>query len=366
MTSIYDARAARTYAKAEAAKSRAEAEALRAETARKNSQAAVEHERQDREARREERALRWQRAKAQLPDTALAVLWASVIVAPLLLAWQAQAAFAVETLRIPVAMSWLFPLAIEAGAWVCAFEALRRSARSAPVGALPRWMWVLAGTAATINAAHGTADHGIVAGLALGTLSLLGILLHHIRQNLTAVEVQGRGAAKVSQRFLRWLLFPALTLSALRVAIRTEQDAAGSWEAAWIDRHGVGPSASKRDRKLARTIAKRQRHQDRKAAKQGEFTILNGVILRSELPKLTISGPIPEPEPYTPVERVKLSATAVALLPKARAAIADGELSERPSAYAINKRFKGGMPAAQEVRDALTDMHPVETGKEVS
>lgn len=366
MTSIYDARAARTYAKAEAAKARAEAEALRAETARKSSQVAADHERQDREARRQARDVRWQRAKAQAPDSALAVLWASVIVAPLLLAWQAQAVFAVETLRIPVGMSWLFPLAIEAGAWVCAFEALRRAARGAPVGTLPRWMWVLAGTAAGINAAHGTADHGIVAGLALGVLSLLGVLLHHIRQNLTAVEVQGRSTPRASQRFLRWLLFPTLTLSALRVAVRADQDAAGSWEAAWIDRHGVGPSASKRDRKLARTITKRQRRQDRKAAKQGEFTILNGVILRTELPELTVSEPTLEPEPYAPAERAKLSATAAELLPKAQAAITAGELSERPSAYAINKRFRGGMPAAQEVRDALTDMHPVETGREVS
>src|SRR5699024_11854777 len=51
------------------------------------------------------------------------------------------------------------------------------------VGSLPRWMWILAGVAAVINASHGVADAGFAAGLALGALSLLGVVLHSIRQN---------------------------------------------------------------------------------------------------------------------------------------------------------------------------------------
>lgn len=365
MTNIYDARAARTYAKGEAEKAQAEAEALRAETARKNVEVIAERERRVRRERRATRREWFERRKRHAPETALAALWAAVIVAPLLLAWEAQAAFAAETLQIPVALAWLFPLAIEAGAWVCAFESLHRSKRGAPAGSLPRWMWVLAGIAASINAAHGTADHGIVAGLALGALSMLGVLLHHIRQNLTAAEQQGSHRSRVSQGFLRWVLFPSLTLAALRNAVRANRGVDEAWETAWIDRHGVGPAATKRDRQLARAIIKRQRRKDRKAAKHGRFVILNGVILRAELPALTPPEIEPTGEPYSPTERAKLSATASELLPKVQASIAAGELSERPSAYAINKRFKGGMPAAQEVRDALTDMHPVGAESEV-
>lgn len=365
MTNIYDARAARTYAKGEAAKAQAEAEALRAQTARKNAEAIAERERHLRRERRKARREWVDQRKRHAPETALTALWAAVIIAPFLLAWQAQAAFATETLQIPAVMAWLFPLAIEAGAWVCAFESLQRSKRGAPVGSLPRWMWVLAGIAASINAAHGTTDHGIVAGLALGALSMLGVLLHHIRQHLTAAEQRGTHRTKVSQGFLRWVLFPSLTLAALRNAVRANRGAEEAWKTAWIDRHGVGPAATKRDRQLARTIIKRQRRRDRKAAKQGRFVILNGVILRAELPALTTPEREPAHEPYSPVEGAKLSAAARELLPKVQAAIAAGELSERPSAYAINKRFKGGMPTAQEVRDALTDMHPVETESEV-
>ncbi len=359
MTTIYDPRAARAYAKGEAAKAKAEADAHRAEIARADRAAAAEESRIERAQRREQRQQTWTRWRSAAPDTALSALWAAVIVAPLLLAWNAQAAFARETLQIPASMAWLFPLAIEAGAWVCAFEAHRRSQRGAPVGALPRWMWTLAGIAAAINLAHGTADFGPVAGLALAVLSLLGVLLHHIRQNLNAAEATGTRPRRIAQPWLRWALFPRLALTAARIAVRADYSPAEAWEAAWIDRHGIGPRASKRDRRLARVIVRQQNTADRKAAKEGAFTIINGVILRTTLPALTVAEPAPAEPSYTPVERRELSAQAAELLPKVKAAIASGELPERPSAYRINKQFKGGMPAAQEVRDALNPVHPV-------
>lgn len=359
MTTIYDPRAARTLAKAEAAKVRAETERVRAETGRQHAAANAERVRAERQQRAQERRQRWARWRAAAPDHALAALWATVIVAPLLLAWSAQAAFARDTLRLPAELSWLFPLAIEAGAWVCAFEAHRRAARGAPVGALPRWMWTLAGTAAAINLAHGTADFGLIAGVALAALSLLGVVLHHIRQNLNAAEAAGSSAEDVSRRFTRWVLFPWLSWSTWRLTTRAGIDHAEAWDWAWIDRYGVGPDSSKRDRRLARVIVRRRMEADRKAAENGELMIVNGVILRTSLPSPAAPVAVPTASLSTPIEQRKLSGRAAALLQQAKAAVSAGDLPERPSASAIRKRFGGAMETAQEVRDALADMHPV-------
>lgn len=360
MTTYTDPRAARSLARGEAAKARAEAEALRAETARADKAAAAEQAQADRAARREHRTTRIAAWRAQTPDAVLAALWAALVIAPLLLAWRAQYVFARDGLDFPAGMAWLFPLAIESGAWVCAFESQRRAQRGAPVGVLPRWMWLLAGFAGLINAAHGIAENGQLAGVALGALSVLGIVLHHIRQTLTRAEV-GDEPARVGRRLARWVLFPRLSLAAARITVRTDCELAQAWELASVDRYGVAPTASKRDRRLGRLITSRQAASDRKAAKRDEFTVLNGVILRAALPDATAVEPASDDAAYSPVEREKLSATAAGLLPKVHAAITAGELSERPSAYAINKRFKGGMPAAQEVRDALADIHPIST-----
>lgn len=357
MTTIYDPRAARTLAKAEAAKAHAEAERLRTETDRERAEAQTERARTERQERRRERQQRRSQWRAALPDNALTSLWAAVIVAPLLLAWSAQAEFARGTLRIPTGLAWLFPLAIEAGAWVCAFEAHRRASRGAPVGSLPRWMWTLAGTAAAINLAHGVADFGVVAGIALAVLSVLGVLLHHIRQNLNAAEAAGATNREVWQRWMRWVLFPRTSLSALRIGVRV--DHADAWRAAWLDRYGVGPDSSKRDRRLGKVIVDRQLRADRKAAKNGEFVILNGVILRAALPAPTPPAQEPTADLSTPIEQRKRSARADALLEQAQAAVRAGELPERPSASAIRKHFGGAMETAQEVRDALADTHSV-------
>ena len=133
------------------------------------------------------------------PGYALDVLWASVIVAPLVLTWNVQAAYAVTDLGISAGMSWLFPLAIETGAWACAFEIRRRTRAGLPTGQLPIWMWVLAGVAATINLTHGVSTRSLAAGLALGALSVLGVLLHHVRSSLDAAAA-GTDPATVRER----------------------------------------------------------------------------------------------------------------------------------------------------------------------
>jgi hypothetical protein len=222
---FYGTRAERRMAAALAEEKRAAAEARRAETALtlvRVEQAralagdeldAKRHERAeaDKAATRARRAEARARLAAWLPEWLLSALWAAVIVAPITLAWQAQRTFAETTLHLDGSVSWLFPLAVEAGAWVCAFEAHRRARRGAPVGALPTWMWLLAGIAAGINLLHGTADHGPVAGVALAAMSLLGVLLHHIRQTADKAAAEGRTEAELRRALWRRVRFPRLS-----------------------------------------------------------------------------------------------------------------------------------------------------------
>lgn len=113
------------------------------------------------QARRTQAATRRAAITAGAPGWGMSALWASVIIAPLLLTWSAQTAFAIEQLGITPRMAWLFPLSVETGAWVCAFEAHRRTRTGRPVGSLLGWMWLLAGVAATINFSHGLTTHRV-------------------------------------------------------------------------------------------------------------------------------------------------------------------------------------------------------------
>uniref|UniRef100_UPI003F492A31 hypothetical protein n=1 Tax=Saccharothrix espanaensis TaxID=103731 RepID=UPI003F492A31 len=166
---------------------------------RRQDQAAAEQRAADRKTARQDRR---RALLAGLPNHGMSILWATLIVAPITLAWNAQAAFASETLHISGPFNHLFPLAVEVGAWVCAFEAHRR--RHQAVGRLTAWMWILAGVAAVINASHGTRDAGVAGGLALGAMSLLGVLLHSIRQGLDAEQAGGRSPL----RLVRLVRFP--------------------------------------------------------------------------------------------------------------------------------------------------------------
>ena len=126
-----------------------------------------------------------------------------------------------------------------------------------------------------------------------------------------------------------------------------------AWRAAWIDRFGVGPQATRRDRRLARYIVRQQWRADRAAALRGDLMIVSGVILPARLSELR-SIPDSRPEPTsTPNETPKLSARAAATLERARTEIAAGTLSETPSAKAIQRQFRVGMETAIAVRNAL-------------
>lgn len=222
----------RAAAESARAAARVEIDARAAQLAEEAKERAEQRKAERRAARVAARRVRYAAVRAALPGGGMAALWASVIVAPLLLTWTAQTAFAVEQLGIPEQMAWLFPLAVETGAWVCAFEAHRRTQARRSAGLLPAWMWLLAGVAAAINFVHGLSTHGIAAGIALAALSVLGVLLHHIRQTLDRVHATGAPTAPGSARLARWLWHPWLSLRACSISARSGVTPEAAWEAA--------------------------------------------------------------------------------------------------------------------------------------
>ena len=245
-------------------------------------------------ARRARWAARWAALRAGVPAYALDALWAAVIVAPLVLTWNVQATYAVTDLGISAGISWLFPLAIETGAWACAFEIRRRSRAGLPTGQLPVWMWVLAGVAATINFTHGASTRSLAAGLALGALSVLGVLLHHVRSSLDAAAtgtdpatVRDRARqlrARIVRQGCRWVWHPMLSLRAASLAARAGLDLDAAWVAAHRDRFGVDPHASRRDRRVGAVITRRTTRGDRRAARDDAFVIVSGHIIGRPVP----------------------------------------------------------------------------------
>jgi hypothetical protein len=317
-----------------------------------------QRDRERREERRDQRAKTWAAIKAGTPARLVSALWAAVIVAPLTLAWNAQLQFAENTLHISTHFSWLFPLAVEAGAWVCAFEAYLRSRRGDSAGSLPRWMWVLAGVAATINAVHGAVDDGLGAGLALGALSVLGVLLHHIRQHLDAATAAGIDSATLKRRMARRVAHPLLSIRAWSIRARAEMTVDQAWTAAHIDVYGVLPGASRRDRELGLKITQRARTEDLKAAEAGQLMIIGGVILRA-FPETVGNLPTPIVQGVCDVDDLSEDRGRVL------AAIDAGTLPAGPSANAIY-RYLGGRGAKDkaarlrsQVADYVPELRPV-------
>jgi hypothetical protein len=366
-TTFYDRRAERIAAAGQAARDQAVAEqqhlqnqslALglaqqRAELVEQARDRADQREQTRRAGRRTERARTWAAIKSSAPLRLVAALWAAVIAAPLTLAWDAQNRFAETTLHIPTGFSWLFPLAIEAGAWVCAFEAHLRIKRGQSAGSLPRWMWVLAGVAAAINAVHGTTDYGPAAGVALGTLSVLGVLLHHIRQHLDAAHAAGVDTTTLARRTARRLAHPLLSLRAWSFWARSEVTSEQAWIAAHLDVYGVLPGASRRDRHLGRTITRRARNDDLEAAEQGLMTIVGGVILRT-LP------PVAESLPTPIVQGIRDTDGLVEDRGRVLAGIDAGTLPVEPSANRIYQYLgaTGAKERASSLRDQVRDYRP--------
>lgn len=390
--------------------------AAAAERKRVDQAAQAEQRRQDQLAaeqrrieRRNDRARRRAERLARLPELGMSALWATMIVLPITLAWQAQADFAQHSLHIPTPLHHAFPAVIEVAAWVCAFEAHRRIRAGLDAGSLPRWMWVLAGIAAAINFAHGAEKDGVPAGLALGALSMLGVLLHSIRQSLDSDVVHERSHAPLA--LWRRVRYPRLSTAAASIRAARGVNASTAWTLAWVDRYGVGPDATRRDRVLGKLIVAKQLRDDRKAAKNGELHIIGGRVQQGFAPAVRafvdaeraaaleiaataqadaravvdqaqdvlnaaamVFGPGSLTEPFTSTETGseqgrRLSARATELLPKLRQAIKDGTIAPAPKVEPIRQWCKEalgeglGVPVAQELRDAVAHLHLVDDGQ---
>lgn len=378
-----------------------------AEQARAGRQmAAADIRRADRDAdaqraatRRAERRATREAVRAGLANRGMDLLWVTMIVLPITLAWHAQADWAATALHLGSTWGNLFPASIETGAWLCLFEAHRRVRAGDPAGPWVRYAWCLAGVAAAINATHGGS---ITASIALAALSLLGVFLHTIRQRLTRADHVG-GLGAVRRAIWRWTRYPVLSLAATSIRARTDVDAATAWRLAWEDRYGVGPDATRRERHLARHIVRREAHDDRQAARTGELSIIAGrvqypfaasvrefvdaertaaieaadqaataardVVDRAEdalLSAAMVFGTDALRDAANPGDQHVLSPRAQELLPRIQDAITTGGLSANPSVRRLREWVRAeldeplGVPVAMELRDAVARLRLVD------
>ncbi|GGK94248.1 hypothetical protein Ppa06_64590 [Planomonospora parontospora subsp. parontospora] len=313
MTTYYDPRAQRLVADAQAEQARAAAEATRAETMLRleeartaRAAAAAEAERREREmraasaaARRRLRRQEREQAKAARRArlrrgagalAAAALTRAPVIVgaiamgAPIAIAWRGQLEFATHVMHLGF-MAPALPIALEGGVWYLAFLVHRAITARLPIGRYRVATWAMAAIAAGMNLWHGVTANktdGLQVGVILALASLLGIALWELTASLTQQSASKRTAAEIRRAAWRRLRYPRLSWAAASIrASRGEQcSIEEAWTAAWIDRYGVGPQASRRDRTLARSIVRYQRAADRQAAKDGRLLIVDGSIVR--------------------------------------------------------------------------------------
>ncbi len=386
-TTFYDRRAERHVAAAVADQHRADAaarlaevelrqveiESARADLADRQRAAADTRQAAQRQAARTERAARWTelretagRVRARLAAAVPAMVGAVAMGAPILIGWNGQLQTARVVLHL-AGLAWVYPVALEGGAWWLAYLTHRAISAGQPTGRLRVWMWVLASVAAGMNYWHGATAYGPIGGAGLALSSLLGVGLWELTAGHARHAATGRTAGAARVALVRWLRFPALSLAALSIgaARGVETDHEAAWRAGWTDRYGVGPNASRRDRRLARLIIRAQWDADRAAARRGDLMIVSGVILRP-LPDRPATNVDSQPDtPVTTMNQRKLSPRGAMLLDRVRAAIVAGNLPETPSAKSITRTFGGRMQTAIEVRDYLAALHAV-TRQEVA
>lgn len=330
----YDRRAERTAAQAEADATRAAAEATRAETAlrvererRRMEDAASAADRHDRiehaehkASRRRARRTERKRARAALAAAtrrgagalvATVLTRAPVVVggiamgAPIAIAWRGQLEFAEKVMHLGV-LAPALPIALEGAAWYLAFLTHRAIKAHLPAGGYRAWTWGLASLAAAMNLWHGWKAYGPQAGVVLALASLLGILLWELTASLAVQTESKRSAAEIRRAAWRRVRYPRLSWAAVSIRAARGEDCTTdqAWVAAWIDRYGIGPDASQRDRKLARSILRHQSKADRRAAKDGRLSIVEGAILgRPEDAHVPEVARVPDPEPDPRAER---------------------------------------------------------------
>lgn len=409
-TKFYDAKAERALAGAMADKQRAEAantmvqaqlnrvavDKARAEFADEQQRRATQRQMELRQAKRAARAGRWTafRAATRLISDRLRSLIPLFIGgvamgSPILIGWNGQLITAREVLHLD-ALAWVFPVALEGGAWWLAYLVHRAIRAGLPTGRLRAWTWVLVLVAAAMNFWHGTAAYGPIGGTGLALASLLGIGLWELTASQFTNAATGRSAAEVRTAWLRRLRYPRLSWAAasLAAALGPDTDRDTAWQAAWLDRYGVGPDATRRERRLGRVVLRYHQRTDLKIARNGGFVIMAGQVQRAfvdEVRELVdaeraaateqaqrviqeahetlgavamLFGPDiardGANEGFTDSDQPELTGRPRELLGLVQAAIDTGTLPAHPSVKAIGRMFKGfGVPTAIAVRDYL-------------
>lgn len=318
----WDARAERIAAKAAADVAAAQAEAIRAETAAKSSEATGKREAEAKERDRARKAEQRAARKAALAAHGDKVVPVLAVGAPAVIAWSGQYRFAVETMHLGV-LSPLLPIALEGSVMYSAMLTHRAVDAGLPTGRYRALTWLLAGAAAAMNFAHGREVNNQV-GLALALTSLLSIVLLEMTTALRAGRKSGTNAAALRRGLIRRLRYPMLSVQAASIAAARSISTDEAWRAAWLDRYGVGPEASRVERKAARTALGEQRTAMRSAAKSGALVLSDGTLTRTETAPGTVLEPTAEPTEAAPEPSGETSAQtappAQAAAPKVRAA----------------------------------------------
>jgi hypothetical protein len=304
MTTYYDHRAERTMAEAEADARRAQAEALRSQTSMQQERERRQLLRDDREAQRQERAerraekalRRAQRRTAtrQTMGTLAAaakqrthsVLAAAAMGSPMFIAWGGQLAFATDIMHMGAA-AFTLPVAMEGSVLYNAYLTHRAIEKRLPTLRYRLMTWVMAGNAAGMNLWHQVdklaTDADPWAGLQVGAIyaasSLLGIVLWEMKAALDRQTASHRSGAEIRRDLWRRLRYPRMSWSAASIRAAKGCSVEDAWAAAWVDRFGVGPDTSRRDRRLARKVVRYQAKADRAAAKDGRLSIVDGQIV---------------------------------------------------------------------------------------
>ncbi|WP_248959815.1 hypothetical protein [Sphaerisporangium perillae] len=198
-----------------------------------------------------------------------------------------------------------------------------------------------------MNLWHGWKAYGPQAGVVLALASLLGILLWELTASLAAKAASKRSAAEIRRAAWRRVRYPRLSWAAASIRAARGEDCTTdqAWAAAWIDRYGIGPEASKRDRKLARSILRHQGKADRRTAKDGRLSVVDGAIVgRPQDAPVPEVERVPEPEPDPVAER------AIANLKAFSARVNGGTASSLVPAR-IRPQGRVRVPVSREVYD---------------